>query len=256
MIQLRKIYDQNQLILDQTYDIRIGLSRKKIVYDGTIPENFSYAINSNVVDINDRFIIDILNTISYHHVKIIEEDYDYLKLKEIIKDGSILMNKIININNSLYFNKGANINSIILNTNKVYELSNHLYDKTLQFVNFDIHFYRSSPNIQKEQIMPIPFSVTSCMKVAMNWDMYNIIHRIIVPKNTSFMFLEPYYDPQKNNYGYLYEGEACLPSGKLLYHKEEIISLIDRDILLITFYYTQFTENEAMDVINKINKLD
>lgn len=268
MNQLERIRDPNELIPGQSYIIKAGFSRKKLLYKGLedIPKNFDFAINADILCEweENKLMNIIMEVIAEFHLSEIDYNDEYKNLSEVIKDGSIFMNKMKLINDNTCLAAGANKPLIIRDIKRYYQMAQHLQNSSIKYVSFDWCFYRSSGKelsksleINKKIVMPLPFSVTSSFTVAKNWMNDSCcLFKILVPGGTPFACLERFYNVDKwNTYDkQLYEGETCLPAGVLKMKKKEIICL--KDLCNVHFYTCVFEPYNMDETIEGIIGLE
>lgn len=274
-LNLKRIKDPSDLVIGQTYKVKAGFAFRIIVYDGSnLPNNFKYALNTGFgCEWEDNQLLNnIMVVVSQFHQDIIEKRYK--TLSEIIKDGSIFMNKVKFCSDKLCLSSGANVDSVIQTLRDYYEMANHLSDNSIKYLSFDWCFYRSAGKTSsnclekhKNTIMPLPFSVTSSITVAKNWmSTYEdgstcCLYKILVPGDTPFACLESFYERETLYSPNLYEGETMLPSGVLNLIKTETLEFEDsggNDVSgKVKFYTCQFipyTEQQAIDKIKLLKK--
>lgn len=269
MDQLVKIEDKEDLIPGQNYMVKVGFRSHSIKYEGDNlpPGNFRYAINYGVTcEWEDNELVNnIMEVVGEFHKKIISDSKEYSILRDQIKDGSIFMNKVCVSSGDLCLEHGANIETIISTVKGYYEMANNLSLQSISYLNFDWCFYRSGGKKCSEYLetngsitMPLPFSATSAVSIAVNWMDVNekcCLYKIYVPGDTSFACLESFYN-SRNPKQYdtkLYEGETCLPPGTLKMVKKDILEF--KELGKVPFYiceFVPFSEEYALYDLKKL----
>ena len=145
-------------------------------------------------------------------------------------------------------------------TDEFYNMIDDLSKRSISYVSFPWCFYRAGRfdklNIGDILEMPLPFSVTSYFKVSYNWldkDTNCCLFKILVPGNTSFAILEPFYSSnQKYKAGY--EGEITLPSGILKVRDVEKLGLLEMEVWFFTCDFLPYSKEEAIQKLEHMPK--
>src|SRR3972149_9127755 len=267
MAELRNL-QLNELIPGQKYIIKRGFKKGEYEYLGNnqikdkegkidVVDKITYGLNIFECDWEyNKLLRNLMEIIGDFHIEYISKNPKYKRLSEIIKEGSILMNRIKMENNKLCLR--GDRETIIRTTSDFYDMINDLALKSIIYVSFAWCFYRAGHfkkfNIGETLTMPLPFSVTSYFKVSYNWLSPNeqcCLFKIIVPGNSQFAILEPFYNSNKK-YEKGYEGEITLPPGLLHIDNIERIGLKERDVWYCICSFIPYLKDQAIFELNAL----
>lgn len=284
-MEFRKLLS-NELITGQIYMLKIGFNRKtgQIINQTdtdiilkpsgqdpiTVPKSkirFAQNADYQCSWTYSPLINSLMKVIGDEHIRLIYSNEEYVQLRNIIKDGSIFMNKITS-NHRL--EPTANRELMIDTTKKFYRMTLNLANKSIRYVNFHWCFYRSmsyGASVQEKIYAPVPFSTTSYFNITPNWLKTGdtcCLYKIMVPGNTPFVIVEPFYTPElrknmSSDEWDLYEGEVVLLPGVLTVVKEDILQFVDQkngpiDIKYLTCEYRAYTLREAINNLERIDQ--
>jgi hypothetical protein len=209
-----------------------------------------------------------MSVIGKYHTSIINGMREYDELRTVIKDGSVFMNKIAARPEQCIV-ASANRQLMIDTTREFYAMAINLSSRSIKYVNFHWCFYRAASygaSVGRKIPSPVPFSVTTYFNITPDWLKSGsncCLYKIIVPGNTPFAILEPFYTPALRSemtadQWRLYEGEAALLPGVMTVVKEEALQFLDKEtrqnknVRYLTCEYKPYSLSTAVDVIRRM----